>query len=248
MDSIFGAICPETKTPIRQSSLCVPDDVVESVPIESDEQLINDQCEVVSSSVLRSEPSLEDIIDGVASDDVVTDEDSIPTDPQFPSVTGPPVVDSTSLKSPLEMVEDYYTRPPLSESKQTTSSTSEEAEEAELVVEDDGEESMIKVFPNEDLDTDSPLSSLAHKVQSLTSKLSELGDTKTMPSIAPLPSPTVSLTSLPPTPDLEPERTHVAWLPSEHTYQLLNARKTGIMLEYQFLTSPGLNIEGPFVS
>ena len=49
--------------------------------------------------------------------------------------------------------------------------------------------------------------------------------------------------------DLDPENSHCYWPPSENTKQLLNAYLSGGIssLDSQYLTSPGISIEGPYV-
>ena len=244
MEGIFDAICPQMRLPVRQSSLIVPD------AGDSANQPFSDQFEVAPAGDLRSEPSLEDIIDESYYQDAITEEDSIPSERKV-SLENEPDISTDDIKpvqSPLEVVEDYYAALPCSEQEQAVPSTSEWTEKTELFVDEEGKHSVMEEFPIED-DVASSLSTLTQKVQSLTSKLTKHGETKVRPlSVASLSSPTISLTSLPQTPDLEPERTHIAWLPSEQTRQLLNARQSGVVLEQQFLSSPGLQVEGPFVS
>ncbi|XP_062507389.1 trafficking protein particle complex subunit 12-like isoform X2 [Corticium candelabrum] len=256
MDNIFGAIFPSTNQSACQSSLTMPDSVREAVPLDMDEQLLVKKVDV-TTSLLRSEPSLEDIVDdcnredGITEDDGIVNEtvkDSISKDSKTsPSPKPSPVLSrSLSLKSSLEIVDDHYADHSSCKTEQVVVFTHEMVEQMELVVEPNEKDRMEEVFSGVIENIDSPLSSLAHKVCSFTSKISKQDEIKTAESTtSSLFSPTTSLTSVPPTPDLEPERMHIAWLPSEHTRQLLNARKTGVILDHQVLTLPGLSIEGP---
>jgi Ca2+-binding EF-hand superfamily protein len=253
MEGIFDAICPQMRVPVRQSFLIVPD------AGDSANQSFNDQIEVASTGDLRSEPSLEDIIDGSDYQDAITEDNGILSERKtsIENESDISANDDKPVESQLQVVEDYYTALPSSEHVQgkTVSSTSEwtdqteKAEKTELDIDEEGKTSIMEEILTED-DVDSSLPPLAENAPAVASShTTNYSGIKLRPlSATSLPSPTISLTSLPPTPDLEPERTHIAWLPSEQTRQLLNARQSGVVLEQQFLSSPGLQIEGPFVS